>query len=72
PAGLTPEAYRAAYPSQQASYVVDPGLESFDAAVTDALGADPLRAEREALVGYLLGTARPQAAFDTALARLAQ
>ena len=72
PAGLTPDAYRAAYPSQRASYLVGPDLDGFDAAVAEALGPDPLRPEREALVGYLLGTPRPQAAFDAALARLAQ
>ena len=72
PAGLTHEAYRATYPSQRASYLVDPDLAGFDAAVAEALGPDPLRAEREALVGHLLGTTHPQAAFDAALARLAQ
>lgn len=72
PDGLTREDYRSAYPSQRGSYVVDPDLAGFDAAVADALGPDPLRDEREALVGYLLGTSHPQAAFDAALARLAQ
>ncbi len=72
PAGLTPDAYAAAYPSQRGSYVVGPDLAGFDAAVTAALGPDPLRPQREALVGYLLGTTQPQAAFDAALARLAQ
>jgi CDP-glycerol glycerophosphotransferase (TagB/SpsB family) len=72
PGGLSREDYRAAYPSQRGSYVVDPDLADFDVAVTDALGPDPLRPEREALVGYLLGTVQPQAAFDAALARLAQ
>lgn len=71
PAGLPPEAFHAAYPSQRGCYLVNPGLDGFDAAVADAFGADPLRAEREALVGHLLGTRHPQAAFDAALARLA-
>lgn len=72
PAGLSPSEYAAAYPSQRGSYVVGPDLAGFDEAVTEALGPDPLRPEREALVGYLLGTRHPQAAFDAALARLAQ
>ena len=72
PDGLAPDEYAAAYPSQRGSYVVGPGLEGFDEAVAAALGSDPLRGQREELVGYLLGTRRPQAAFDAALARLAQ
>lgn len=71
PAGLPREEYRATYPSQRGSYVVDPGLADFEDAVAAALGPDPLRAEREALVGYLMGTTRPQQAFDAALAGLA-
>jgi len=72
PAGLTEDGFRAAYPSQRGSYVVGPDLAGFDAAIGDALGPDPLRAEREALVGYLLGEFPdgPQAAFDAALDRL--
>ena len=72
PAGLPEDEYRAAYPSQRGSYVIGPDLAGFDKAITDALGPDPLRAEREALIGYLLGDLPdgPQAAFDAALARL--
>ncbi len=71
PAGLPAEDFHRAYPSQRGCYLVGPDLADFDRAVTDALGADPLRAEREALVDHLLGTRQPQAAFDVALARLA-
>lgn len=72
PAGLAPDDFRAAYPSQRGSYLVAPDLAGFDEAIADALGPDPLRPEREALVGYLLGDLPdgPQAAFDAALARL--
>ena len=72
PDGLPPAEYAAAYPSQRGSYVVGPDLAGFEEAVAEALGPDPLRAEREELVGYLLGTRHPQAAFDEALGRLAQ
>lgn len=71
PAGLSQQAYHTAYPSQRGSYLVGPDLAGFDEAVSEALGPDPLRAEREALRGYLLGPSRPQAAFDAALSRLA-
>ncbi len=72
PAGLPEDEYRAAYPSQRGSYLVGPDLAGFTEVIADALGTDPLRSEREALVGYLLGELPdgPQAAFDAALARL--
>lgn len=74
PEGLPPQEYRARYPSQRASYLVGPDLTGFDEAIADALGDDPLRPEREALVGYLLGDLPdgPQAAFDAALVRLSR
>ena len=73
PSGLDEAEFRAQYPSQRGSYVVDPDLAGFHQAMADALGPDPLRAERHAVVTYLLGDLPqgPQAAFDAALARLA-
>ncbi|MEN0069734.1 MAG: CDP-glycerol glycerophosphotransferase family protein, partial [Propionicimonas sp.] len=72
PAGLAPDEFTARYPSQRGSYLVGPDLAGFDDLLTAALGDDPLRTEREALVGYLLGDLPdgPQAAFDAALARI--
>ncbi len=72
PAGLGAEEFRARYPSQRASYLIPPDLADFDATLAAALGPDPLRAERTALTGYLLGEHPdgPQAAFDAALVRL--
>lgn len=71
PAGLPLDEFLAAYPSQRGLYIVGRDLADFDAALTAALGPDPLRPERLALRTHLLGDVRPQAAFDAALARLA-
>ena len=72
PQGLPLDDFHAAYPSQRGCYVIGPELATLTAAMTDALGPDPLRPERLAMRAHVLGDlpAGPQAAFDEALARL--
>lgn len=47
--------FRAAHPSASAAYVVDRDLVHLDAALDDALGADPLAATRAELADHYLG-----------------
>lgn len=72
PAGLTPDAFVAAYPSQASSYLVGPGLADLDRALDHALGDDPLREARAAMRAHVLGDppGGPQAAFAANLERL--
>jgi hypothetical protein len=72
PDGLPAAEFGSRYPSQAGSYRVGPDLAGFDAALTAALGDDPLRAERLAMKRYVLGDppGGPQAAFAANLARV--
>lgn len=73
PAGLPPAEFVAAYPTQAASYLLQPGLAGLDEVLAAALGDDPLRETRLAMRRYVLGDppGGPQAAFAANLARLA-
>lgn len=72
PAGLSAEAFVAAYPSQASSYLLGPDLTGLDEIVTLALGEDPLRESRIAMKRHVLGDppGGPQAAFAANLERL--
>lgn len=50
-----PDAFRAAHPTAQAAYVVDRDLVQLDAALSAALGKDPLAAIRAERADYYLG-----------------
>lgn len=74
PAGLAPEEFVAAYPTQSASYLLQPGLAGLDEVLAAALGDDPLHETRLAMRRYVLGDppGGPQAAFAANVARLAE
>jgi hypothetical protein len=55
PMGLPPEEFRAVFPSQAASYIIDPDLTAFLATLDDALGPDSMHDERVAIKRYVLG-----------------
>jgi uncharacterized membrane protein YtjA (UPF0391 family) len=72
PAGLDPDAFVAAYPSQASSYLLGPDLAGLDTILQQALGDDPLREARLAMKKHVLGDppGGPQAAFAAHLDRL--
>ncbi len=72
PAGLSRDAFVAAYPSQASSYLLGPDLADLDLILGQALGEDPLREARIAMRRHVLGDppGGPQAAFAANLERL--
>ena len=72
PAGLDPAAFVAAYPTAAASYLLRPGLDDLGRVLDQALGPDPLHAERVAMKHRVLGDppGGPQAAFAANVARI--
>ena len=72
PDGLSEREFARRYPSQAGSYRLTPGLTELEAALADALGADPLRARRLEMKHYVLGDppGGPQAAFAANVARV--
>lgn len=57
-----PEAFRAAHPTARGAYVIDRDLKRLDAALDDALGADPLAPLRAQQADRYLGPDRAQPA----------
>ena len=82
PMGLTHDEYRSIFPSQAASYIVDPDLDEFLAGLDDALGEDSLRERRLEQKRHVLGDLphgplrafcdEIDRAYDDAVARLAR
>lgn len=55
PKGLPHEEFREAFPTQAASYIVDPDLKAFLSDLDDAFGPDPLYDQRLEMKRYVLG-----------------
>lgn len=74
PVGVPVADFVAAYPTQAACYLLQPGLQDLDAVIGAALGEDPLRTARIAMKAHVLGDppGGPQAAFAANLERICQ
>lgn len=72
PLGKPDPQFRDEFPSTASSYLLHRGLEALDDVLAQALGPDPLHAERIAMKKYILGDTPdgPQAAFEANVARL--
>jgi hypothetical protein len=82
PKGLTHDEFKQAFPTQAASSIIDPDLETFLTNLDAALGPDPLYSQRLEMKRYVLGDLRNgplqafcdqiDRAYDDAVAKLAR